>query len=449
MLCHGEIKRHTAPHNSLLFSRIGMNHRAIFYEARQTGSTGRFTIVTIRAVEDNQAEACATLDLTEVSERKVEFDYLRTFAVTLVLCHHAILAYTTFAFINFENPIATSSPVVNDSRWIGFDLIVAFNETFLMPLLFLISGMFVRQSLARKGSRKYLIERLTRLGLPFVIGLFFLIPLAYYPAHLQVGLITGSVSSYGAFWLGMVRSGFKTAGPLWFLWLLLVFSCLATLLYRVAPPSKGLIRGRSMIIFGRPVAFFGALTGISITAYLPIAIIIGPLEWIGIGPFRAQAGRILIYFAYFLAGTAVGACGFDRSAFRSDGPLARYWWGWLAVGLLSFIVFVVMVVVVSAKDRTIVSEIAFMVCCGANVFGMTGLFLRFAKRRVRIFDSLSDNAYGIYIVHYVFVTWLQYFLLGSTLAPSVKGMVVFLITLILSWGSISAIRRIPAVAKVI
>ncbi len=403
----------------------------------------------IRAVEDNQAEASATLDLTKVSGRRVEFDYLRTFAVTLVLCHHAILGYTTSAFINFENPIATSSPVVNEQRWPGFDLIVAFNEMFSMPLLFFVSGMFVWQSLDRKGARKYLGGRLKRLGLPFFIGVLFLIPLAYYPAQLQVGLITGVDSSYGVFWLGMVRSGFRTAGPLWFLWLLLTFNCLATFLYKVAPLSGGLIRGRSTIILGRPVAFFGALLGISTAAYLPMAIIIGPLEWIGIGPFHAQVSRILLYLVYFLSGTAVGACGFERNAFRSDGALVKRWWVWLTAGLMSFIVFVIVVVVVSAKDRTIVSEIAFVVCCGTTVFGMTGLFLRFAKRRVRIFDSLSDNAYGIYIVHYVFVTWLQYLLLGSALAPSVKGMVVFLCTLILSWGAVAAIRRIPAVAKVI
>jgi len=405
--------------------------------------------MTVRAVVANQAEASATLYLKEVSGRKVEFDYLRAFTVALVLCHHAALAYTTSAFINFENPIATASPVVNEQRWPGFDLIVAFNETFFMPLLFFVSGMFVWQSLSRKGARKYLDGRLKRLGLPFVIGVLFLIPLAYYPAQLEVGLITGVDVSYGAFWLGMIRSGFGTAGPLWFLWLLLAFNCLATLLYRVAPLPGGLIRGRSTIILGRPVAFFGALLGISIAAYVPMAIIFGPLVWIGIGPFNAQAGRILLYLVYFLAGTAVGACGVDRSAFRSDGALAKRWWGWLALGLMSFIVFIIMVVVVTDKDRTIVSEIAFVVCCGATVFGMTGLFLRFAKRRVGIFDSLSENAYGIYLVHYVCVTWLQYLLLKSALAPSVKGMLVFVGTLILSWGAVAAIRRIPAVAKVI
>jgi surface polysaccharide O-acyltransferase-like enzyme len=413
------------------------------------GAVGRSAVVTIRAVADNQTEASATLDLTEVTGRKVEFDYLRAFVITLVLFVHSALAYTTSAFINFENPIATTSPVVNEQRWIGFDLIVALNETFLMPLLFFISGIFVWQSLARKGAWKYFGDRLKRLGLPFVIGILFLIPLAYYPAQLEVGLITEKNTSYGVFWLGMVRSGFGTAGPLWFLWLLLAFNCLAILLYRVAPLLGGFVRGRLNIILGRPVAFFGVLLGISIIVYLPIAIIFGPLRWIGIGPFNAQAGRILLYLVYFLTGTAVGAIGIDRSVFKTDGALAKRWWGWIAVGLMSFTVFIIMIVVITPMERTIVSEIAFVVCCWAIVSGMTGFFLRFAMRRVRIFDSLSENSYGIYIVHYVFITWLQYLLLGSGLAPLVKGMVVFVATLILSWGVVAAIRRIPAVAKVL
>ncbi|MDY6857550.1 MAG: acyltransferase family protein [Thermodesulfobacteriota bacterium] len=154
--------------------------------------------------------------------------------------------------------------MVNDQHWPIFDLIVAYNEMFFMPLLFFISGIFVWQSLARKGARKYIKGRLTRLGLPFVICVVLLMPLAYPPAQLQVRLITGVHSDYGAFWLEMVRSGFKTAGPLWFLWLLLAFDCLAALLYRVAPLSERLIKNRWTIILGSPVKFFGALLGISI-----------------------------------------------------------------------------------------------------------------------------------------------------------------------------------------
>ena len=108
-----------------------------------------------------------------------------------------------------------------------------------------------------------------------------------------------------------------------------------------------------------------------------------------------------------------------------------------------------MLVVFTAMERTIVSELCFAVCCGATVFGMTGLSLRFAERRIGILDSLSSNSYGIYVVHFAVVTWLQYLLLGSSLPPGVKGIMVFVATLILSWGFIAAIRRIPVVAKVI
>ena len=410
---------------------------------------GKAVAMTIGAVEDKQAIESATFELAEESGRKVAFDYLRAFVITLVLFVHAALAYNEFAFINFENPIASSNPVVNEQRWIGFDLIVAFNETFLMPLLFLLSGMFVWQSLARKGACKYFTDRLKRIGFPFAIGVFFLIPLAYYPAQLQVGLITEMDTSYGTFWLGMVRSGFGTAGPFWFLWLLLAFNGLATVLFRVAPFLGGFVRAPMKIILGCPVAFFGVLLGISMIVYLPVAILFGPLKWIGIGPFNAQAGRILLYLVYFLTGTAIGAIGIDRSVYKADGALTKRWWGWVAAGLMSFTVFIIMIVVVTPTERTLVSEIAFVICCWAMVSGMMGFFLRFAKRRVRLCDSLSENSYGIYIVHYVFVTWFQYLLLENGLSPLTKAMVVFSGTLILSWVSVAAIRRIPAAAKVI
>jgi hypothetical protein len=405
--------------------------------------------MTIHAIEDNQAEACAPQDLTEVSGRKVAFDYLRTFAVVLVLYHHAILAYTTYAFIDFENPIANSSPVVNAQRWIGFDLMVAFNETFFMPLLFFVSGMFVWQSLVKKGGLNYLGGRLIRLGLPFVTGVLFLIPLAYYPAQRQLGLITGVATSYGAFWLVMVRSGFGTAGPLWFLWLLLVFNGLAALLYRVSPSPGGFIRKPSIIVFDHPVGLFGALLCISVAAYLPCALIFGPQTWIGLGPFHVQISRLGLYLVGFFSGMAVGVRGIDRSVFRSGGLLAKRWWMWLALGLISFIVFMIMLVVVSGMHRTIVSELAFVVCCWATVFGIIGFFLRYAKRHVGMLDNLRENSYGIYIVHYVFVTWLQYLLLESPLHPIGKGIVVFLGALMLSWGAVAVIRRIPAVANVV
>ena len=122
-----------------------------------------------------------------------------------------------------------------------------------------------------------------------------------------------------------------------------------------------------------PWLFFGTLLGISTVAYLPMALIFGPLEWIGIGPFAAQASRILFYLVYFLAGTAIGAYGLDRSLLKADGPLARRWWAWLTAGLISFVV--LLVLVIGGPTRPIIDAIAFTVSCAALVFGVTALFL--------------------------------------------------------------------------
>lgn len=149
--------------------------------------------------------------------RVVAFDYLRTFVIILVLVHHVILAYTPYAYTNPENPIATFSPVVDSQKWSGFDLIPFINDVFFMPLLFFISGLFVWGSLTRKGIRTFLRDRLIRLGLPFIIVVPLLIPIAYFPAELQVAQIYGGSPSFVDFWLGMIRNGFETAGPLWFL----------------------------------------------------------------------------------------------------------------------------------------------------------------------------------------------------------------------------------------
>jgi surface polysaccharide O-acyltransferase-like enzyme len=77
------------------------------------------------------------------------------------------------------------------------------------------------------------------------------------------------------------------------------------------------------------------------------------------------------------------------------------------------------------------------------------LFLRFATTRLRVAESLSDNAYGMYLVHYVFVVWLQYALLDVQLVAVAKAAIVFVVTLLMSWGSTAAIRCVPLGARLI
>jgi len=388
----------------------------------------------------------ALADDAKVTTRIASFDYIRTSVIILVLLHHAVLAYTTFAYINPANPIATISPVVDSQSWSGFDLIALFNDTYFMSLLFFISGFFIWGSISRKGPRIFLRDRFIRLGIPFVIGFSLFIPLAYFPAQLQVELIYGGSTNYIDFWFGMVRSGFGTAGPLWFLWLLLAFNILIVLLYLIAPHLGSNIISRVSSIFNRPLAFFGVLFGISTVAYLPLVLLFGFEHWTIIGPITFQTSRILLYLVYFVMGTAIGVYGLSGTMFNSKSKFARRGWVWMLASFGSFIVVLIFLV---NPAGLIFYGIALPFTCAAAVFGFIAIFLRFTKQRRGIIDSLSDNAYGIYIVHYVIVIWLQFWLLEIQLPAILKASIVSLGTLILSWGFIAAIRRIPVVARVI
>jgi surface polysaccharide O-acyltransferase-like enzyme len=178
-----------------------------------------------------------------------------------------------------------------------------------------------------------------------------------------------------------------------------------------------------------------------------MVIMFGPLTWIGVGPFKVQASRVLHYLAYFLAGVAVGAYGLDRSVCRVDGPLAAYWWAWLSAAVVAFLVTVRVSDIASSSP--IIGATTFTICCVTIGAAFIAMFLRFANRRRVVLDSLSDNSFGIYIVHYVIVAWLQYFLLGPYVSPFLKASLAFDGTLVLSWAVTAALRRIPAVAKVI
>jgi surface polysaccharide O-acyltransferase-like enzyme len=87
--------------------------------------------------------------------------------------------------------------------------------------------------------------------------------------------------------------------------------------------------------------------------------------------------------------------------------------------------------------------------CAASALFVLAIFVRFGGTRTKLLDNLRDNAYGIYLTHYVFVIWLQYFLLRFALSAVAKGVIVFVGALAVSWASVATLRRVPAIARLI
>ena len=75
--------------------------------------------------------------------------------------------------------------------------------------------------------------------------------------------------------------------------------------------------------------------------------------------------------------------------------------------------------------------------------------LRFGAVRSRLFDGLSKNAFGIYLLHYAPLVWLQYALLDAPLPAIAKASIVFGGTLALAFAATVALRFVRFGARFI
>src|SRR5215475_2123515 len=222
------------------------------------------------------------------SRRITALDRARTFITLLVVLHHSVVNYTHFGS-------------GDKMRWLGFDLVVLFNDSFFMACMFMISGLFVRDSLARRGPANFAARRAWRLGVPYLASIFVVMPIAYYPTFLRYHLPGTTDFNFFHFWWRTLTVGPWPSGPAWFLWVLLAFNILAVVVWSLGPR---LLKGLGLAIFSlrdRPMTAFPAFLVVSLLSYVPMRLIFGDASWLEPGgyPLPIQTSRILLYAAYF------------------------------------------------------------------------------------------------------------------------------------------------------
>ena len=125
-----------------------------------------------------------------MSRSSIALGNLRAIVIVIVLAFHSVLAYLASLPakpFGFEVPPYRwqALPIIDSQRWFGFDLFCAWQDVSLMSLMFFLSGVFVPGSLSRKGSWSFLSDRLLRIGLPLVVAVVVVMPVAYYPAYVS------------------------------------------------------------------------------------------------------------------------------------------------------------------------------------------------------------------------------------------------------------------------
>src|ERR1044071_805699 len=102
-----------------------------------------------------------------------------------------------------------------------------------------------------------------RLGVPFILGVGLLMPVAHYPVY----AVAAANPSWHEFWEQWLSVPFWHSGPLWFLWVLLAFDLVAAAVFRFLPAVGERLPAIAVWAADAPGRFFIGFAGAAALAY--------------------------------------------------------------------------------------------------------------------------------------------------------------------------------------
>lgn len=104
--------------------------------------------------------------------RRYDIDWLRVIAIGLLLIYHVAIGFQPWGMmIGF---------ITSPTSWTGLWLPMTLLNVWRIPLLFFVSGMGVYFAMQQRTWKELITERMLRIALPFVFGMFAIVPLHVY-----------------------------------------------------------------------------------------------------------------------------------------------------------------------------------------------------------------------------------------------------------------------------
>lgn len=164
--------------------------------------------------------------------RQYDMDWIRVLATVAVFLYHCSMFFNPFPWHVKNNSIDSSSILV-------FSLFVG---AWIMPIFFAVSGISMTYGLKSRTGLEFIKERLVRLGVPLVFGVFILTPPQIYIERLYNHQFKGSFVEFFPHFFEGVYLDFGGTGNfaffglhLWYLLVLLVFSFITLPLLKKIP----------------------------------------------------------------------------------------------------------------------------------------------------------------------------------------------------------------------
>jgi len=368
---------------------------------------------------------------------------MKLFFAILVIFQHARVTYEGSGWWYY-----VESNLVDPFSYIIFALLTSIGGLFqssLLGLFFLLGGYFTPRSYDNKGVKLFWKERLTRLGIPFLLYSVLIDPLLkYYLATLGIEpwnsqpVLTGSLIDYYLVQFRSLESfvNFLTsAGPMWFLFVLLIFTAGYTFWRHLDSVQQYIPKEFSIPRYGY-LLFLGIILGIA-TFMVRIEFAIDEFP-LGVPlPFMIQ------YLMMFTVGALAARYNWFEIMFRET----KYFKAWSITIVVSFLAFFVYIFLVLGIDSNLnvfmggisvpalIFAVVDNVICLSMIFVLIPIFHKKFNTQNLLLQRFSSTSFHMYLIHPPILIFLSLLFAPISLFPVIKLAVVFPITIFLCYSA--------------
>ena len=334
---------------------------------------------------------------------------------------------------------------------LSFALLTFHNATvqaFSMGLFFMIAGYFTLASYDRKGPRRFLRDRLLRLGIPLLCYDFIINPLLAYPLiRVRAWEFNRSYRQFLAAYYSSFHIG---TGPLWFVETLLIFAFIYVLWRLLTKSSTAPSHYNRKFPGNKTIALFALALGFVsfvVRIWLPVGWTFEPLNLQF--PFFPQ--YICLFF--------VGIIAYHRNWLTGIGSnIGKLW---LSVAIVLILMLPLLFVVGGGLNRDIQpfagglhwQSLAYSLweqsLATAVIVALVVLFREKLNRQSKAAKAMSDSAYTAYIIHAPVIILLALSIKNVMLSPLLKFAAASLIAVPLCFALGNLLRKLPLARNIL
>lgn len=341
--------------------------------------------------------------------RKFYLDNIRWATVILVLIYHVFYMFNGVGVLG-GIPGAKSIP--------AFDMIACIIYPWFMVLLFVISGMCARYALQKRTHKQFIRERAVKLLIPSTLGLFILHWVTGY-LNIKVGGGLPYIPSALIYPISVISG----IGPLWFIQMLFLFSCILLLLRKIDK------KDRLWTLCGK--------------ANIPVILLLGLLIFGAAQILNTPVittYRFGIYFVSFLIGYYV----FSHDNVQDTIEKMRI--PMLCLAVVGGVIYAIRYGGSNFTTSDCLQSLLTNLYLFFAVLAIIGFGKKYFNKQTKFTAYMTKSSFGIYILHYPILACTCYVLNYYLSLPVILNYVIALVVeIILTFAFFELLKRIPVV----